>query len=171
MVEQLKNVQQQCFQEVEELKSALFSERSLKKELAEELDLREKTLQETNVEIQALATLKTGLEGSLQTSNVRAADDRAKFERDLSLSKGEVDKLHAMLKGLEKEIAEKSERVHTLELEKEQVKDAYEQMLADVRNELGKFGFQKPLIRVILVLTQNSKQRRRIRKTVTALNY
>lgn len=136
MVEQLKNVQQQCFQEVEELKSALFSERSLKKELAEELDLREKTLQETNVEIQALATLKTGLEGSLQTSNVRAADDRAKFERDLSLSKEEVDKLHAMLKGLEKEIAEKSERVHTLELEKEQVKDAYEQMLADVRNEL-----------------------------------
>lgn len=46
-------------------------------------------------------------------------DDRVKFERDLSLLKEEVDKLYVMLKGLEKEIVEKSEWVYILELEKE----------------------------------------------------
>ena len=137
----MKNVQEQCFQEVEELKAALFSERSLKAELAQELDLREKRLQQTTVEIQALTSLKTGLEGSLQTSNARTLDDKAKYERELSLKKEEMDKLCIKLTELEKEVEEKIDRVHTLEQERDQVRDAYEQMLVDVRNELGRSKF------------------------------
>ena len=138
LFEQLKNIQEQCFQEVEELKATLFSERSLKTELAQELDLREKRLQQTTVEIQALTSLKTGLEGSLQTSNARALDDKAEYERELSLKKEEMDKLCTKLTELEKELEEKIDRVHALEQERDQVRDAYEQMLVDVRNELGR---------------------------------
>ena len=137
----MKNVQEQCFQEVEELKAALFSERSLKAELTQELDLREKRLQQTTVEIQALTSLKTGLEGSLQTSNTRALDDKAEYEREFSLKKEEMDKLCTKLTELEKELEKKIDRVHALEQERDQVRDAYEQMLVDVRNELGRSKF------------------------------
>lgn len=134
--QQLKNIQEQCFQEVEELKTTLSRERSLKTELAQELDLREKRLQETSIEIQALTSLKTGLEGSLQTSNARALDDKANYEREISLKNKEMDMLSANLHRLEKELEEKTGRVHALEQERDQVRDAYEEMLAAVRSEL-----------------------------------
>lgn len=136
MVEQLRNVQEQCYQEVEQLKAALLNERSLKAELVQELDLREKRLQETTVEIQALATLKTGLEGSLQTSNARALDEKANYERELSLKTEKLEMVGAKLQEFEKELLKKTEQVQALEKERDQVRDAYEQMLADVRKEL-----------------------------------
>lgn len=142
MVDQLKNVQEQCFQEIEELKSTLLSERSLTKELTQELDLREKRLHETNMEIEALAILKTGLEGSLQTSNARALDDKARYERELSLTKEKGERLQGELKMLEKALEEKNDRLHAVEIEKDQIREAYEQMLAELRNELGKLNFQ-----------------------------
>ena len=142
LVDQLKNVQERYFQEVEELKSTLLSERSSKKELAEELDLREKRLLETNMEIEALAVLKTGLEGSLQTSNARALDDKARYERELSVSEEKGERLKGELKMLEKALDEKNGRLHAVEIEKDQIREAYEQMLAEVRNELGKLAFR-----------------------------
>lgn len=142
MVDQLKNVQEQCFQEIEELKSTLLSQRSLTKELTQELDLREKRLHETNMEIEALAILKTGLEGSLQTSNARALDDKARYERELSLTEEKGERLQGELKMLEKALEEKNDRLHAVEIEKDQIREAYEQMLAELRNELGKLNFQ-----------------------------
>ena len=118
---------------------ALSSERSLKAELAEELDVREKRLQQTTVEIQALTSLKAGLEGSLQTSNARAHDDKVKFDREMSLKKDEVDKLNKELLRLEKELEDRWQKIQALEQERDQVRDAYEQMLADVKSELGEF--------------------------------
>ena len=117
----------------------MLSERSLKAELAEELDVREKRLQESTVEIQALTSLKAGLEGSLQTSNARALDDKAKYEQEMSLRREEVDKFCTKVQELEKELKEKIAGIHALEQERDQVRDAYEQMLAAVRNELGRF--------------------------------
>lgn len=139
MVEQLKNVQEQCFQEVEELKATVLRERSLKTELAQELDVREKRLQESTVEIQALTSLKAGLEGSLQTSNARAHDDRAAYEREISLKKEEVDKLCTKLQGFEEELKEKAELIHALEKERDQVRDEYEKILADLKSGLGNY--------------------------------
>ena len=141
LVDQLKNVQERYFQEVEQLKSTLLSERSSKKELAQELDLREKRLLETNMEIEALAILKTGLEGSLQTSNARALDDKARYERELSLTEEKGERLKGELKMLQKALDEKNDRLHAVEIEKDQIREAYEQMLAEVRNELGKLAF------------------------------
>lgn len=137
--EQLKNVQEQCFQEVEELKSALSRERSLKAELAEELDVREKRLQETTLEIQALTSLKTGLEGNLQTSNARAHDDKVKYEREMGLRKEEIENVSKEMQRLEKELENRLQQIQDLEKERDQVRDAYEQMLAAVKSELGEF--------------------------------
>ncbi|XP_074620148.1 uncharacterized protein LOC141878959 [Acropora palmata] len=136
LVDQLKNLQERYFQEVEELKSTLLSERSSKKELAQELYLREKRLLETNMEIEALAILKTGLEGSLQTSNARALDDKARYEKELSLTEEKGERLKGELKMLQKALDEKNDRLHAVEIEKDQIREAYEQMLAEVRNEL-----------------------------------
>ena len=139
LVEQLKNVQEQCFQEVEELKATVLRERSLRTELAQELDVREKRLQESTVEIQALTSLKAGLEGSLQTSNARAHDDRAAYEREISLKKEEVDELCTKLQGFEEELKEKAELIHALEKERDQVRDEYEKILADLKSGLGNY--------------------------------
>lgn len=142
LVEQLKNVQEQCFQEVEELKATVLRERSLKTELAQELDVREKRLQESTVEIQALTSLKAGLEGSLQTSNARAHDDRAAYEREISLKKEEGDKLCTKLQGFEEELKEKAELIHALEKERDQVRDEYEKILADLKSGLGNYLYR-----------------------------
>ena len=139
MVEQLKNIQEQCLQEVEELKATVLRERSLKTELAQELDVREKRLQESTVEIQALTSLKAGLEGSLQTSNARAHDDRAAYEREISLKKEEVDELCTKFQGFEEELKEKAELIHALEKERDQVRDEYEKLLADLKSGLGNY--------------------------------
>ena len=136
MVEQLKNIQEQCFQEVEELKATVLRERSLKTELAQELDVRER---KSTVEIQALTSLKAGLEGSLQTSNARAHDDRAAYEREISLKKEEVDELCTKLQGFEEELKEKAKLIHALEKERDQVRDEYEKILADVKSGLGNY--------------------------------
>lgn len=124
---------------MEELKAALRNERSLKAELAEELDVREKRLQQTTVEIQALTSLKAGLEGSLQTSNARANDEKVKHDREMSLRKEEMDKLSKEIQCLEKELENRLQQVQALEQERNQVRDAYEQMLAAVKSELGEF--------------------------------
>ena len=139
--EQLKNIQEQCFQEVEELKTVLMSERSMKAELAEELDVREKRLQQTTVEIQALSSLKAGLEGSLQTSNARANDEKVKYEREMSLRNGEMDKMSEQIQRLEKDLENKLQQIQALEQERDHVRDAYEQMMAGVKSELGEFCF------------------------------
>lgn len=138
--EQLKNIQEQCFLEVEELKTALFNERSLKAGLVEELDVREKRLQKTTVEIQALASLKAGLEGSLQTSNARAHEEKLRYDREISLKKEEMDKLSKELQRLEKDLENKLHQIQALEQERDHVRDAYEQMLAAVKSELGEFN-------------------------------
>ena len=136
--EQLKNIQEQCFQEVDELKTVLMSERSLKAELAEELDVREKRLQQTTVEIQALSSLKAGLEGSLQTSNARANDEKNKYQREMSLRKEELDKMSEKIQRLEKDLESRLQQIQALEQERDHVRDAYEQMMAGVKSELGK---------------------------------
>ena len=100
--------------------------------------MREKRLQETTVEIQALTSLKIGLEGSLQTSDTRALNDKVTYEREMRLKKEEIDKLCTKLQGLDKELKEKIEQIHALEQKRDQVRDAYEQMLAAVRSELCK---------------------------------
>ena len=137
--EQLKNIQEQCFQEVEELKTVLLSERSLKAALAEELDVREKRLQETSVEIQALTSLKAGLEGSLQTSNARAHDEKVKYDKEMSLRKDEMDKLSEEIQRLEKDLENRLQQIQALEQERDRVRDAYEQMMAGVKSQLGEF--------------------------------
>lgn len=137
--EQLRNIQEQCFQEVEELKTVLMSERSMKAELAEELDVREKRLQQTTVEIQALSSLKAGLEGSLQTSNARALDEKVKYDREMSLRNGEMDKMSEQIQCLEKDMENRLQQIQALEQERDHVRDTYEQMMAGVKNELGEF--------------------------------
>lgn len=137
--EQLKNIQEQCFREVEELKTVLMSERSLKAALAEELDVREKRLQQTTVEIQALTSLKAGLEGSLQTSNARAHDEKVQYDREMSLRKDEMDKLSQQIQRLEKDLENRLQYIQGLEQERDHVRDAYEQMMAGVKSELGEF--------------------------------
>jgi len=137
--EQLKSIQEQCFQEVEELKTVLMNERSLKVALAEELDVREKRLQQTAVEIQALSSLKTGLEGSLQTSNTRANDEKVKYDREMSLKEDEMDKMREQIQRLEKDLEIKLQQIRALEQDRDRVKDAYEQMMAGVKSELGEF--------------------------------
>lgn len=137
--EQLKSIQEQCFQEVEELKTVLMNERSLKVALAEELDVREKRLQQTAVEIQALSSLKTGLEGSLQTSNTRANDEKVKYDREMSLKKDEMDKMREQIQRLEKDLEIKLQQIRALEQDRDRVKDEYEQMMAGVKSELGEF--------------------------------
>jgi len=134
--EQLRNIQEQCFQEVEELKTVLMSERSMKAELAEELDVREKRLQQTTVEIQALSSLKAGLEGSLQTSNARALDEKVKYDREMSLRNGEMDKMSEQIQRLEKDMENRLQQIQALEQERDHVRDTYEQMMAGVKNEL-----------------------------------
>ena len=138
--EQLRSIQEQCFQEVEELKAVLMSERTLKLELAEELDVREKRLQQTTVEIQALSSLKAGLEGSLQTSNARANDEKVKYEREMSLRKEEMDKMSEQIRRLEKDLESRLQQIQALEQERDHVRDAYEQMMAGVKSELGEFS-------------------------------
>lgn len=138
--EQVKNIQEQCFQEVEELKTVLMRERSLKAELAEELDVREKRLQQTTVEIQALSSLKAGLEGSLQTSSARANDEKVKYEREMSLRKEEMDKMSEQIQRLEKDLESRLQQIQALEQERDHVRDAYEQMMAGVKSELGEFS-------------------------------
>ena len=137
--EQLKSIQEQCFQEVEELKTVLMNERSLKVALAEELDVREKRLQQTAVEIQALSSLKTGLEGSLQTSNTRANDEKVKYDREMTLKKDEMDKMREQIQRLEKDLEIKLQQIRALEQDRDRVKDEYEQMMAGVKSELGEF--------------------------------
>lgn len=137
--EQLRNIQEQCFHEVEELKTVLMSERSMKAELAEKLDVREKRLQQTTVEIQALSSLKAGLEGSLQTSNARALDEKVKYDREMSLRNGEMDKMSEQIQRLEKDMENRLQQIQALEQERDHVRDTYEQMMAGVKNELGEF--------------------------------
>ncbi|XP_020618809.1 myosin-15-like [Orbicella faveolata] len=134
--EQLRNIQEQCFHEVEELKTVLMSERSMKAELAEELDVREKRLQQTTVEIQALSSLKAGLEGSLQTSNARALDEKVKYDREMSLRNGEMNKMSEQIQRLEKDMENRLQQIQALEQERDHVRDTYEQMMAGVKNEL-----------------------------------
>lgn len=119
-----------------------MSERSLKAELAEELDVREKRLQQTTVEIQALSSLKAGLEGSLQTSNARANDERVEYEREVSLRKEEMDKMSEQILRLEKVLESRSQQIQALEQERDRVRDAYEQMMAGVKSELGEFTLE-----------------------------
>ena len=139
MDEQLKNIQEHCFREVEELKSALSREHLLKAELAKELDIREKRLQETTIEVQALANLKAGLEGSLQTSNARAHDNQLKYVAEMSLMKEEVDELTKQRQRLEEELENRLQKIQALEKERDQVRETYEKMLAALKSELGEF--------------------------------
>lgn len=134
--EQLKNIQEHCFQEVEELKSALSREHSLKAEIAEELDIREKRLQETTIEIRALTSLKAGLEGSLQTSNARVHDNQLKYDKEITLVKKEVEELTKQRQRFEEELENRLQQIQTSEKERDQVREAYEKMLADLKSEL-----------------------------------
>ena len=109
----------------------------MKAELTEELDIREKRLQQTTVEIQALSSLKAGLEGSLQTSNARANDEKVKYEREMSLTKTEMNKMSEQIQRLEKDLESKLQQFEALEQERDHVRDAYEEMMAGVRSELG----------------------------------
>ena len=116
-----------------------MSERLLKVALTEELDVREKRLQQNTVEIQALSSLKAGLEGSLQTSNTRANDEKVKYDREMTLMKEEMKKLSEKIQRLEKDLENRLQQIQALEQDRDRIRDAYEQMMAGVKSELGEF--------------------------------
>ena len=139
--DQLQNVQEHCFQEVEQLKAALVTERSEKAELCKDLELKDKRLQQTAFEIEALTSLKEGLEGSLQTCSARAHDDKVKYDKEMESKKQELEGLNKQRKDLEEGLVEKTNQIRTLEQERNQIHDAYEQILLEMKKELGGCSF------------------------------
>ena len=83
--------------------------------------------------------MKAGLEGSLQTSNARAHDNQLKYDKEITLVKKEVEELTKQRQRFEEELENRLQQIQASEKERDQVREAYEKMLADLKSELGEF--------------------------------